>query len=165
MSIFDIVVIILLVPAIFSGYTKGFISQIFSIIAIVVSIWSSVHFADQLCDYLKDTLMQDNPVLLKIIAFVIILVLVSLVLVIIGKIIEKFLKIIMLGWLNKLLGIIFSLIKWALILSLLIGVFNNINHTMNLFSAEQLNECIFYKPLNTIYTTVFPYLQQLIFNK
>jgi membrane protein required for colicin V production len=69
----------------------------------------------------------------------------------------------MLGWLNKLLGAVFSLLKCSLIIGLLIMVFNSINNTFNLVAEEELAKSVLYPPLKDIAYTVFPYLKEMLF--
>ena len=45
MSIIDIILLICFVPAIINGARKGFISQVISIVSLVLGIWLSARFA------------------------------------------------------------------------------------------------------------------------
>ena len=79
-----------------------------------------------------------------------------------GKLTEKTIKIIMLGWLNKLLGVVFSMLKCMLILGFLIIVFNTINAQFDLVSRADLDKSLLYGPIEKIANSVFPYLKELI---
>ena len=102
---------------------------------------------------------------MHIIAFAVILIIVMLVLNLIGGALEKVLKIAMLGWLNKLLGIVFALLKTVLIIGLVIILFESIRSLIPIVSSDTLNESVLYYPIKTIADTVFPFLKELIFNK
>ena len=78
-----------------------------------------------------------------------------------GKIIEGMFKLVMLDWLNKLLGVIFAMMKTALIVGFLILVFNSINDTFHLVSEKYLSESMLYPPLKGFADSVFPYLRGL----
>ena len=88
-----------------------------------------------------------------------------LVLTLIGKAIEKVVKLAMLGWLNKLLGIVFALLKAVLIIGLVIIIFDAIYNLIPFVSSDTLNESVLYNPIKSIANTVFPFLKELIFNK
>ena len=89
-------------------------------------------------------------------------ILVILALSLVGKLLDKVIQIVMLGWLNKLLGGLFAIAKWVLILSLLVVAFNSINQTFNLVKPGVLAESQLYPILNEIANTIFPYLKNLL---
>ena len=81
-----------------------------------------------------------------------------------GKLLEGILNLVMLGWVNKLFGVIFAFLKTALITGLIIMVFNSINASLELVSAETLSESVLYTPLKNFADSVFPYLKELAAN-
>ena len=131
---------------------------------ILERVWLSFKFSVPFGDWLKS--FADLPgTVLHIIAFALILTIVMLVLTLIGKAIEKVVKLAMLGWLNKLLGIVFALLKAVLIIGLVIIIFDAIYNLIPFVSSDTLNESVLYNPIKSIANTVFPFLKELIFNK
>ena len=164
MNIIDIIILVCCIPALFHGFSKGFVSQAISLIALVLGVWLSFKFSVPFGDWLKS--FADLPgTVLHIIAFALILTIVMLVLTLIGKAIEKVVKLAMLGWLNKLLGIVFALLKAVLIIGLVIIIFDAIYNLIPFVSSDTLNESVLYNPIKSIANTVFPFLTELIFNK
>ncbi len=164
MNVIDIIILVCCIPALFHGFSKGFVSQAISLIALVLGVWLSFKFSVPFGDWLKS--FADLPgTILHIIAFALILILVMLVLTLIGKAIEKVLKLAMLGWLNKLLGVVFALLKAVLIIGLVIIIFDAIYNLIPFVSSDTLNESVLYNPIKSIANTVFPFLKELIFNK
>ncbi len=164
MNIIDIIILVCCIPALFHGFSKGFVSQAISLIALVLGVWLSFKFSVPFGDWLKS--FADLPgTVLHIIAFALILTIVMLVLTLIGKAIEKVVKLAMLGWLNKLLGIVFALLKAVLIIGLVIIIFDAIYNLVPFVSSDTLNESVLYNPIKSIANTVFPFLKELIFNK
>ena len=164
MNIIDIIILVCCIPALFHGFLKGFVSQAISLIALVLGVWLSFKFSVPFGDWLKS--FADLPgTVLHIIAFALILTIVMLVLTLIGKAIEKVVKLAMLGWLNKLLGIVFALLKAVLIIGLVIIIFDAIYNLIPFVSSDTLNESVLYNPIKSIANTVFPFLKELIFNK
>ncbi|MDE5956447.1 MAG: CvpA family protein, partial [Bacteroidales bacterium] len=92
-----------------------------------------------------------------------ILILVILAFGALGKFIEATIKIVMLGWLNRLLGALFSLLKCALIIGLVIMAFNALNNTFHIISDDTLYASSMYPPLKRFAYSVFPYLKDLLF--
>ncbi len=161
MNILDIILLICFVPALIQGFRKGFISQVIAIISIIAGVWLSVRFADGVCGWLCQYIEGSEQVL-KVVAFALIFVLVIAALFLVGKLIEGTIKLVMLGWLNRLLGVIFSLLKAGLIVGLVIMAFSSLNETFQFVSEETLSSSVLYPPLKDLAYSVFPYLKDLL---
>lgn len=164
MNIIDIIIICCLVPAVLRGISKGFVNQAYSLVALIAGVWLSFKFSGALGDWLVS--FADLPSgVLHVIAFALILLIVMLLVHLAGKAVEKVVKVMMLGWLNKLLGVVFALLKMVLIVGLVIILFDALNSTIPLVKESTLGGSILYQPVKDIANTVFPYLKELIFNK
>lgn len=161
MNILDIILLICFVPAIFQGIKKGFIAQAVSIISIILGIWASARFANIVSEYIAKYITASEQIL-KVIAFALILVAVFVVLAAIGKMIEGMFRLVMLGWLNKVLGVVFALLKTALIVGIVIMAFSSLNDTFNFVKPEVLESSVLYPPLKKIAFDVFPYLKDML---
>jgi membrane protein required for colicin V production len=161
MNILDIILLICFVPAIFQGIRKGFIAQAVSIISIILGIWASARFANVVSDWIAQYITASEQVL-RLVAFALILVLVFLILAAIGKMLEGVIKLVMLGWLNKLLGVVFALLKTGLIVGLVIMAFSSLNDNFKFVQESVLNESIMYPPLKKLAFEVFPYLKDML---
>ena len=165
MNILDAIILIALIPAIIQGIRKGFISQAISIISIVVGIWASARFASIVTAWVSQYITASEQVL-KIVAFALILVFVFLVLGLLGKLLESVLKLVMLGWVNRLLGVVFSLMKAFLIIGLVIIAFNSLNSSFGIVNPEVISDSVLYGPLKNLADAVFPDIKNMLtFNK
>lgn len=165
MNILDAIILIALIPAIIQGIRKGFISQAISIISIVVGIWASARFASIVTAWVSQYITASEQVL-KIVAFALILVFVFLALGLLGKLLESVLKLVMLGWINRLLGVVFSLMKAFLIIGLVIIAFNSLNSSFGIVNPEVISDSVLYGPLKNLADAVFPYIKNMLtFNK
>lgn len=161
MNILDIILLVCFVPAIFQGIRKGFIAQAVSIISIVLGIWASARFANIVSSWIAQYITASEQVL-KVVAFALILVLVFLALAALGKMLEGMFKLVMLGWLNKLLGVIFALLKTGLIVGLVIMAFSSLNDNFRFVQESVLDESVLYPPLKKLAFEVFPYLKDML---
>ena len=161
MNILDAIILICLIPAIFQGLRKGFISQAISIISLIVGIWASARFADIVTEWVSQYITASEQVM-KIVAFVIILTVVFIALGLIGRLLEKILNFAFLGWINKLAGVAFSLMKAFLILGLIAIAFNSINTTLELVKPETISDSVLYQPLKNAADTIFPYIRKML---
>ena len=162
MSIIDIILLICFIPAAVNGIRKGFISQVISIVAIIAGVRVSFEFAAIFASWIGKYIHASESIL-NLVAFALIMVGVFILLGIVARFLESIVKFVMLGWLNKLLGIVFALIKSGLIIGLAIMVFNSLNNSFHLVDEQELAKSALYTPLKDMAYTVFPYLKSLIF--
>lgn len=162
MSTVDIILILCFLPAMLEGITKGVVAQVTAIFSIILGVWLSFRFSAAvsawLCRY-----MEVSPQLMQILSFILIMMVVSLALYAVSKLIQGILKLVMLSWLDKLLGVIFSFLKACLIVGLLIMLFNTLNSGLGLVDESVLDNSILYGPLKNFAYTVFPYFKDLLF--
>lgn len=161
MNVLDIILLICFVPAIITGIRKGFIAQVISIISIVAGVWLSFRFSELLSGWIGQWIHTSQS-LLQVIAFIIILILVILAFTALGKLLEATIRIILLGWLNRLLGVIFAILKYVLIIGLILMAFDWINSELGLVRKSVLDSSVLYRPLLDAADTIFPYFKGLL---
>ena len=164
MNIIDIIIVCCCVPAVIHGLSKGFVSQAFSLVALILGVWLSFKFSNAVGEWLVTDIDLPGTVI-HVIAFALIMLVVMLITHLAGKAVEGVLKVVMLGWLNKLLGIVFALLKAVLIIGLVIILFEAINNTFPIVPSKTMEESIFYGPVKDLANLIFPYLKELIFKK
>ena len=161
MNILDIIILICLIPAVVQGLRKGFISQVIAIVSLVAGVWASVRFADIASQWIAQYITASEQIL-KVTAFALIMVIVFTVLALVGKMLEATIRLVMLGWVNRLLGMCFALVKCLLILGLLALGFNSLNNTFGFVKPEQLADSVLYPIINDMAEIVFPYLKSIL---
>ena len=162
MSIIDIILLICFVPAIICGLKKGFINQVISILSLIAGVWVSFEFASIVGAWIGQYIPTSES-LLTLIAFALIMIGVFFAMGIIERFVEGIVKFVMLGWLNKLLGLAFALLKSGLIIGIVIMLFSSINTNLHIVDEQILAQSHLYAPLKSLAYTVFPYLKSLIF--
>lgn len=161
MSILDIILLICFIPALVQGVRKGFVAQAISIASIIIGIWASSRFAEVVSEWLGKYITVSDQVM-KVVAFALIFIAVFLVLAAVGKLLEGMFKMVTLGWLNRLAGLVFALLKTSLILGILIMVFTSLNDTFDLVSEATLNESVLYPPFKEAAFKIFPYIKDML---
>jgi membrane protein required for colicin V production len=109
----------LLILAIIKGYQKGLILAIFSIIAFIIGLAAALKLSAAVANYLKDNISVSAkwmPFLAFALVFFIVIILVRLG----AKLVEKTFQAVMLGWLNRIGGIILYAALYLIILSIFI---------------------------------------------
>ena len=161
MNILDIILLICFVPAIIQGLRKGFISQAISLISIILGVWASSRFSAIISEWIAQYISASDQVL-KIISFTLILIAVFIILGLIGKLLEGIFKLVTLGWVNRVLGLIFALAKAFIIVGILIMVFNSLNDTFELVKPSVMKDSVLYPYINQATNEIFPYIKDLL---
>lgn len=160
MNTLDIVILLLFIPGIVRGISKGFLEQIISLAGIVASVWLAYKFSTLVAGYIKNYLSVSDGVL-NVISYVLIIIITLLLVIIVAKIATKVADMASLGWLNRLMGVVFSILTSAVIIGLLVIIFDTINQRFQLVTSPVLQDSVLYGHLRDLGDMVFPYLKQL----
>lgn len=112
----DLIFAACMVFAIIKGYQKGLILAVFSIIAFIIGLAAALKLSAVVAGYLKDS-VSVSAQWLPFISFALVFLLVVLLVRWGGKLIEKTFQVVLLGWLNRIGGIIFYAALYIIILS------------------------------------------------
>lgn len=141
----------------YRGFTKGLIIEFASLLALILGIWAAIHFSYFTGDLLNDY-FEINKRYISIISFIITFIAVVIVVYIFGRIIEKFVDIIALGFVNKLFGAVFGIAKAAFILSLLILIINSLDTNKSVITEKLREGSLLYSPIEKLVPTIIPKL-------
>ena len=161
MSTPDIIILLCFLPALIRGVMKGFIEQAVALVSLVLGAWLAFKFSTVVGEWLQPFFKVSETVM-HVISFAVIMIAVVLVLFVIGKLLTGISKIVMLGWLDRLLGLVFALLIAGLLVGIGIILFDTLNAKFELVDNAVLDEAVLYSPLRAIAYTVFPYLKELL---
>ena len=159
-NVVDIILLLCFIPAVIGGIRKGFVRQAAALIALILGIWGGLHFSSFVSGILKQWIETTNTII-DILSFTIIFILVVLVVTFVGRLVEGIVKIILLGWLNRLLGVIFAVIKYALIFSVIIYLLSALDSIYDFLPDNLTGESKLYVALESFAPKVFPHIKQL----
>ena len=151
MNYLDIFIACTLIFGFTRGYLKGLVMELSSIIALLLGVYGSIKFSDFTFTFVSakfpQILESIDENYLKIASFAFTFLLIIVLISIIGKAVTKILKMVFLGFLNKILGGFFGVIKFTLILSICFVFFENINSTLFLFDDSFARSSFFYNQI------------------
>jgi membrane protein required for colicin V production len=148
----DIAIGILLIIGLYQGIKNGLFVEIASIISFILGVFIAIKFSYLVKGFLEG-FVSWNPQTVQITSFVITLILVVIGVHLLAKIFTKIASFAFLGWINKLAGGVFSVIKTALLLGIVLNLVQKINVDNQLISEEKQDNSIFYRPI--LDTTAF----------
>jgi membrane protein required for colicin V production len=115
----DFAFAVLIILAIIKGYQKGLILAIFSIIAFIVGLAAALKLSAVVAAYLKDSLSVSAK-WLPFIAFALVFLIVVLLVRLGARLIEKTFQAVLLGWVNRIGGILLYVTLYLIILSIFV---------------------------------------------
>jgi membrane protein required for colicin V production len=156
MNWIDLVIGILLIGGVFSGFKNGFFGEIATLVGLILGIWGSIRFSWWTADMLTDLGIKSQymHIISFIVTFIIIVVLVQLL----AQFMNKMLETMALGFVNKIAGMAVGIIKAALIISVILFVINTLDEDSKLIKQEAKEESMFYEPLSDLVPALLPFL-------
>ena len=153
MNYLDIILAIPLLWALYKGFTKGFIIEVASLIAIILGVYGAIHFSYFIANVLYLTSSYS-----ALISFAITFILIVVAVYLLANMLEKSVNLLALGFLNKLAGSIFALMKITFILSVILMLFNKIDARAGIMSEETKKNSLLYTPVSSFAPLLIPKL-------
>jgi len=117
MNIFDIIVVVVVSFCLISGLFKGLIREISGIIGVVAGFYGAYTYYPLITVYAEKWI--ENPGIRNLTAFFLLFCAIVVVVSLISVLIRKFLKLVFLGWVDTIFGLVFGAAKGILIVSVL----------------------------------------------
>jgi membrane protein required for colicin V production len=164
MNWIDLAIVVILILSMVSGFINGLIREAASLAALILGIWGAIKFstftAEKLYDYFD---MSGHYV--GIIAFVVTFGIIVVIIHFIGMLADKLADAANLGFINRLLGIAFGLIKTILIMSVFFVILNAIDARRPFLPKDKIEGSIFFNPISDIAPAIFPIIGEGGFNR
>ncbi|HIZ86512.1 MAG TPA: CvpA family protein [Candidatus Coprenecus stercoravium] len=161
MTVIDIIILILLALAIFKGLKDGLVRQVGGIAGLFLGIFLAGRFSALVASWLNQWINVPENIV-KIISFVLIIIAVCICMSLLGRLLEKIIKITTLGWVNRILGMLLSITTTVLLIGVLLSLIDYVNSTwFTLIPSDQLNASKSVQIITSISDAAFPYIKQL----
>jgi membrane protein required for colicin V production len=156
MNIFDIIVYLSLAWAVFNGWRRGFLLQMLSLLAVVAALFFATQYGSEL-----ERILGIDIGVQGVVGFIVIFVAAMILIAVSGYVLRAVFRFAGLGAIDVLLGILFSVAKVALIVSVLFSWFDNANKSYEWASRECVAESRWYEPVKGITDKLTPYFEEL----
>src|SRR5688572_22465249 len=145
----DFLFLSMMVMALYKGFRNGLIIGIFATIGWVIGLIAAIRFSDVAAEFLRSSL-DLSPRLISIIAFIAVFSLVMLLVNLGARLIEKTVELALMGWLNKLGGIIFYVLLYTFIFCVVIYFADKVK----ILSRESVASSKVYHTLQPVFFTL-----------
>lgn len=158
MNYIDIILGLLLAWAVFRGFKNGLFIEVASVAALILGIWGSIRFSGYTQEKLVEFFNLQTQYL-GLIAFILTFLLIVVAIHFLANALDKLLKAVALGFVVRLLGVVFALIKTVLIISIVLVVINTIDQKARFLPQEKINESLLYRPIADFAPLLFPIIE------
>ncbi|MDX9907641.1 MAG: CvpA family protein [Bacteroidales bacterium] len=146
MTLLDFIVLLPVVWLCIRGFIKGLIIELATLAGMALGILAAYYFAADLQALMQDYFsLSENGT--RIVAYILIFLVVLLIVWIIGKLVEKSVDLMAMGWLNKLLGAIVGIIKGVVIVCVALYLVEKYDTRQKVIKPEVKEKSMFYQPI------------------
>ncbi len=155
MTVIDIVLVALIGFGAAKGLYRGLLIEVASLLAIFIGAYGAARFSNYAGALIaKNFDWPENTV--SITAFIITFLTIFFAISFFGKALTKLASFASLGTLNKILGGFFGGLKAAVLISLVLMVFDTLNTSLPIVSQGSIAESAFYNPVQAIAPAILP---------
>jgi len=137
---------ILSITAIFfvRGVFRGFVFELVTVVGLILGYIISITYLSIVSSFILSFFPSLPVSIVNIVSFFVLFVGTNMLLRVIANILTKTLKIAMLGWLNRLLGGLFGILKGVILLSIIVFVVSLIPLSDTLLQNTEVNNSVLY---------------------
>ena len=159
MNFVDIILLVPLLYGAWRGFKKGFVIEVFTLLALLVGIYAGIHFSDWTANRLIEY-FEIEANYLPVVAFTVTFLAVGAVVFFAGKMLEQMIKVVNLSPFNKILGAVFGLLKMIYTLSIFLIILETYDERGD-FIPENLKEnSLLYKPVKITASSTIPAIEE-----
>lgn len=156
MNVFDIIVCLALLWAVFSGWFRGFAVQVLTLAGVVAALYLAAAYGRGLGSLLG---MEES--VSGVVGFMIIFLAALVAVGVAGRLMRSVFRFAGLGGLDSLLGVVFSAAKVLLVLSVVFAWFAALNADFEWVGRETIEESAWFRPVAGISERLTPYFEEL----
>lgn len=153
----DLFIAVVLVWFGYKGFTKGLVIELVSLIALGFGVYGGLKFSDTAAEYITGNIETKY---IPIVSFTITFVIIVVAIFILGKLIEKVVKMVALNFINKLAGAIFGMLKVLVVFSVLITIIESYDQKLGFIPKETKENSLLYSPLLGFSNKLLPEIEK-----
>ncbi len=130
MNWLDVILLLPLLVGLVRGLMRGLISEVIAIIVVILGVLGARLAAPPFSEWLLRQFAWPEGVC-SVVAYTLVFLAIAVILSLLAKGLTRFMRAIHLGWANKLLGGIFGIVKYGMIVLLIVFVLDKTNETFH----------------------------------
>lgn len=145
MNYIDIIILLFLLFGAFRGFSKGLVIEVATLAGLILGVYISIRYSAYTEGILRD-FMNITSEYISYIALAVTFIVVVVGVYILGKLLTKLVDIISLGLVNKLLGTLFGVAKYFIIVCVLLMIVDALNEKFQFISEETIQKSLLFQP-------------------
>lgn len=145
MNLLDFLLLLPVVWLCIRGFGKGLIIELATLAGLALGILAAYFFADDLQGLIKDY-FSFNDTGTRIVAYILIILVVWLIVFIVGKLVEKSVDLVSMGWLNKMLGALVGIAKGVVLVCIILFLIEKFDPNQSVVKPNVRQNSLFYQP-------------------
>lgn len=145
MNYIDIIILLFLLFGAFRGFSKGLVIEVATLAGLILGVYISIRYSPYTEGILRD-FMNITSEYISYIALAVTFIVVVVGVYILGKLLTKLVDIISLGLVNKLLGTLFGVTKYFIIVCVLLMIVDALNEKFQFISEETIQKSLLFQP-------------------
>ena len=157
MSLVDVIIVVLIILGLVRGFMRGLFVEIASLVALIAGLYGAIHFSNYAATFLQEHFEWDEKYI-NLVSFAITFLIIVFLITLAGRALTKLANFAALGIFNKILGGVFGAIKTALILSVLIIIYEKMSFIEEEVMPSWAEGSSLYEPTKALAPSIFPIL-------
>ncbi len=154
MKAIDIGILLFFSFGLISGFRKGFFNQLASFLGLLLGLYLAKSFYLSLAEELCPTVFN-SMTFAQVVSFIGIWLVVPIICSFLATLLSKLFSRLYLGWLNRIVGALVGLIKYIVLLSLLLCLFDFFDSDNQIITKTKKQDSVLYKPVKTVVRIFF----------
>lgn len=159
MNWFDLTVGLLLLIAFVNGYRKGLIMQLVGLTTIVLAAIFGGRIAQHILPEINK-LLELSPEFARVLSFILAFAAIAIVLSLIGRLLQRFIGIVFLSFVNRILGAIIASGTMMVFLSIILNLILILDVHEKVINKKTKEEAYFFERVEAVVPAIVPYLNQ-----
>jgi membrane protein required for colicin V production len=155
MEIIDLIILIPLIYGAWKGFKKGFVMELFTILALLVGLYAAFHFSDKITEIVVGK-THEKPGYLPAISFLLLFLAVGAMVYFGGKALEQVLKLAQLSFLNKGTGALIGILKWGYLIGCIFVFIQSLDTDEKFISKKHKENAILYPAVKGLVSHTIP---------
>ncbi len=164
MNWFDLTVGILLLIAFINGYRKGLIMQLVGLATIILAAVFGGRFAKTILPELN-RFIDLSPELARVLSFILAFIAIAVALSLIGRILQRFIEVVFLSFINRLLGAVIAIGTMMVFLSILLNLALMLDGNEQVINKKIKEESFFFERVEAVVPAIVPYLDPKLWDE
>ena len=155
MNFLDVLIIIPITYSMIRGFSNGLVKEITGFLGLFLGVYIAINFYSYLNPQIS-TFFNENQQFVSITSFTLLFILSVFTIKLLGRVLDYFLSALALGFVSRLLGVVFAILKTVVILSVLLAI----TQEYRLIEKSIQKKSTLFLPLEKVSKVILPEIQK-----